>query len=136
MIHDTGTLIRAINGENIIEGRINADLTIGFTTMTVEALEAHGFAIETLAYPGNQLAVEAEPFIGQVVTFRDPYATEEDTEAGRFAASYIPGSVGADGEFVECSWVDAYGGGWSLDDINANDPEIVVVGVSAARSAR
>lgn len=70
---------------------------------------------------------KAEPRIGQVVTFDDPY----DGSGTRFVAAYIPGAVDPNGVLIECCWVDSYGGDWDMDDINDNNPEIIAEGVAA-----
>ncbi|KQO98587.1 hypothetical protein [Leifsonia sp. Leaf264] len=77
----------------------------------------------------NVSTARAEPNIGQVVTFDDQW-----DETIRMVATYVPGSVDEDGEFISCDWVDSYGGTWDLDHINNSRPEIVVPGVADARA--
>ncbi|KQO98586.1 hypothetical protein [Leifsonia sp. Leaf264] len=86
--------------------------------------------IETIDPAAESTPVQiTEPAVGMVVTFDDPY----DGTDGRFTASFIPGAVSQDGEFIDCVFVDVYGGSWKLDVINANHPEIIVPGIVGAK---
>lgn len=72
-----------------------------------------------------------EPAIGMVVVF-------DKTEfgvSGRFVASYIPGFVEADGTLADLCWTDPAGDTYTLEQINAGNPEIITTGIVGAKAS-
>jgi hypothetical protein len=59
---------------------------------------------------------------GAVVSFDDP---ARSTEGQRLVATCVPGGISEDGALEELTWTDAWGSGFHLEDIRANNPIVL-----------